>query len=140
MQRYEKLIETEENPKKEKNFWSDVYQNLGAVYAQMFQFHKAYKAYNTAFGLNEDPQILEKIYLLTCFAPGLSIDESYQALFKQELKEEWKRKLEQAEMTARQAEGLKTLRSMWQQDPSGQLERAGRLISKWKKEYRKQEA
>ena len=140
MQRYEKLIEIEENKKKEKNFWSEVYQNLGAAYAQMFQFHKAYKAYNTAFGLNEDPQILEKIYLLTCFAPGLVIDESYEALFKPEFKEEWKQKLEQAEVIAGQAEGLKPLRAMWKQDPEGQLERAGRLIDKWKKEYRKQEA
>lgn len=60
--------------------------------------------------------------------------------FKPEFKEEWKQKLEQAEVIAGQAEGLKTLRVMWKQDPEGQLERAGRLIDKWKKEYRKQEA
>ena len=35
-----------------------------------------------------------------------------------------------------QAEGLKTLRAMWKQDPAGQLERAGRLVGKWKDEYR----
>ena len=67
VQRYKGLVEAEENKKKEKNFWSEVYQNLGAAYVQMFQFHKSYKAYNTAFKLNEDPRILEKIYLLTCF-------------------------------------------------------------------------
>ena len=122
--------------KKEKNFWSEVYQNLGAAYVQMFQFHKSYKAYNTAFKLNEDPRILEKIYLLTCFTSGLSVDESYESLFKPELKEEWKQKLAQAELTAGQAEGLKTLRAMWKQDPAGQLERAGRLVGKWKDEYR----
>ena len=32
------------------------------------------------------------------------------------------------------AEGLKTLRAMWKQDPAGQLERAGRLVGKWKDE------
>ena len=104
--------------KEEKNFWSEVYQNLGAAYVQMFQFHKSYKAYNTAFKLNEDPRILEKIYLLTCFTSGLSVDESYESLFKPELKEEWKQKLAQAELTTGQAEGLKTLRAMWKQDPS----------------------
>lgn len=79
---------------------------------------------------------MEKIYLLTCFTPGLSVDESYESLFKPELKEEWKQKLAQAELTAGQAEGLKTLRAMWKQDPAGQLERAGRLVGKWKDEYR----
>lgn len=136
VQRYKGLVEAEENKKKEKNFWSEDYQNLGAAYVQMFQFHKSYKAYNTAFKLNEDPRILEKIYLLTCFTSGLSVDESYESLFKPELKEEWKQKLAQAELTAGQAEGLKTLRAMWKQDPAGQLERAGRLVGKWKDEYR----
>ena len=71
-----------------------------------------------------------------CFTSGLSVDESYESLFKPELKEEWKQKLAQAELTAGQAEGLKTLRAMWKQDPAGQLERAGRLVGKWKDEYR----
>ena len=36
----------------------------------------------------------------------------------------------------RTGRGLKTLRAMWKQDPAGQLERAGRLVGKWKDEYR----
>ena len=75
-------------------------------------------------------------HMSRCFTPGLSVDESYESLFKPELKEEWKQKLAQAELTAGQAEGLKTLRAMWKQDPAGQLERAGRLVGKWKDEYR----
>ena len=94
LQKYEKLTEEGERKKGEEAFWSQVYQNLGAACAQMFQFSRAYKAYDTAYGLKEEDQILEKIYFLTCFAPGLSIDESYEALFKPEWKEEWKGKLE----------------------------------------------
>ena len=89
---------------------------------------------------NIQDQILEKIYFLTCFAPGLSIDESYEALFKPEWKEEWKGKLSQAETDANQAASVRNLRALWKQDPEGQLEKAKKLISKWKSEYRKQEA
>ena len=129
-----KGLEAEENKEREK-LWSEVYQNLGAAYVQMFQFHKSYKAYNTAFKLNEDPRILKRFICLPVLPRSL-VDESYESLFKPELKEEWKQKLAQAELTAGQAEGLKTLRAMWKQDPAGQLERAGRLVGKWKDEYR----
>ena len=67
--------------KGEEAFWSQVYQNLGAACAQMFQFSRAYKAYDTAYGLKEEDQILERSIFLPVFAPGLSIDESYEALF-----------------------------------------------------------
>ena len=140
LQKYEKLTEEGERKKGEEAFWSQVYQNLGAACAQMFQFSRAYKAYDTAYGLKEEDQILEKIYFLTCFAPGLSIDESYEALFKPEWKEEWKGKLSQAETDAKQAASVRNLRALWKQDPEGQLEKAKKLISKWKSEYRKQEA
>ena len=106
----------------------------------MFQFSRAYKAYDTAYGLKEEDQILEKIYFLTCFAPGLSVDESYEALFIFFWKEEWKGKLSQAETDAKQAASVRNLRALWKQDPEGQLEKAKKLISKWKSEYRKQEA
>ncbi len=59
----------------------------------MFQFSRAYKAYDTAYGLKEEDQILEKDLFSYLFCSGLSIDESYEALFKPEWKEEWKRKL-----------------------------------------------
>ena len=65
----------------------------------------------------------------------VSVDE----IMNHYLPELWKNgseKLAQAELTAGQAEGLKTLRAMWKQDPAGQLERAGRLVGKWKDEYR----
>ena len=140
LQKYEKLTEEGERKKGEEAFWSQVYQNLGAACAQMFQFSRAYKAYDTAYGLKEEDQILEKIYFLTCFAPGLSVDESYEALFKPEWKEEWKGKLSQAETDAKQAASVRNLRALWKQDPEGQIEKAKKLISKWKSEYRKQEA
>lgn len=68
------------------------------------------------------------------------MDESYEALFKPEWKEEWKGKLSQAETDAKQAASVRNLRALWKQDPEGQLEKAKKLISKWKSEYRKQEA
>ena len=83
LQKYEKLTEEGERKKGEEAFWSQVYQNLGAACAQMFQFSRAYKAYDTAYGLKEEDQILEKIYFLTCFAPGLSIDEAMRLFLSQ---------------------------------------------------------
>ena len=56
------------------------------------------------------------------------------------LHEEWKGKLSQAETDAKQAASVRNLRALWKQDPEGQLEKAKKLISKWKSEYRKQEA
>ena len=38
LQKYEKLTEEGERKKGEEAFWSQVYQNLGAACAQMFQF------------------------------------------------------------------------------------------------------
>ena len=54
-----------------------------------------------------------------------------------EFREEWKQKLEQAEVIWWSGGRLETLRAMWKQDPEGQLERAGRLIDKMEKGIQK---
>lgn len=58
-----------------------LYQSLGAAYAQMFQFHRAYRAYDKAYGLDHDREVLKRIYFLSVLAPELEAADTYGPLF-----------------------------------------------------------
>ena len=74
-----------------------LYQSLGAAYAQMFQFHRAYRAYDKAYGLDHDREVLKRIYFLSVLAPELEAADTYGPLFKPEFKGAWEEELRQAE-------------------------------------------
>ena len=102
----------------------------------MFQFRKALSAYDKAYGLGKDMDVLKRIYFLTVFAPELDVKERYQALFTEELKSKWKVEIEGAGLDAAQDEDVRALRALFKKDPIKRMNGASAMVQRWKQEYR----
>ena len=72
-QRYERLLEYPKDKVVDDGFLAGIYHNLGASYAQMFQFDRAFKALDKSYNMNKDMGTLKQIYYLTVFEPALPI-------------------------------------------------------------------
>ena len=70
-----KFLNTPRDKVVEDLFLAKVYNNLGACYAMMFQFHKALGCYDKAYELGKDDALLKRIYFLTVFAPELDVKD-----------------------------------------------------------------
>lgn len=134
--RYEKVLEYSGDRHVDDTFQGKVYQNLGASYAMMFQFHKALQAYDKAYALGKSQDVLKRIYFLTLFAPELDAKERYQSLFTQELAAQWKKEADAAALNAGQAEEVRALRALFKKDPIKRMSGAMEMVGRWKQEYR----
>lgn len=135
-QRYEKVLEYPKDKQVDDGFLAKVYNNLGASYAMMFQFRKALAAYDKAYGLGKSMDVLKRIYFLTVFAPELDVKDRYQALFTEELKNQWKIEIESASLDAGQDEEVRALRVLFRKDPIKRMNGASQMVQRWKQEYR----
>lgn len=135
--RYEKLLEEAEEAKEDPAFVGALYQSLGAAYAQMFQFHRAYRAYDKAYSLDHDREVLKRIYFLSVMAPELEAADAYGPLFKPEFRGAWEEELRQARIDGEQADEVRGLRALMKRDMPYRMEGAARLVGRWKSEYRK---
>ena len=134
---YEKLLEGKRDNVVDEDFLSRVWSCLGACYARMFQFEKAYHAYDRAFFYNgRDPEILERIYSLKAMYPDLVLDERYQSIFQARDTKGWDEKIEAARKNSRESEAVRELDELFMKDPEKRMEGASRLVRQWKQEYR----
>ena len=108
-------------------FLAGIYHNLGASYAQMFQFDRAFKALDKSYNMNKDMGTLKQIYYLTVFEPALPIGERYHALFTRELIEEWEKELETARQSALVNEDVVRLRELFKRDPVKRAEGSAKI-------------
>lgn len=134
--RYRKILEYPKDKVVEDAFLAKIYNNLGAAYAMMFQFHKALSCYDKAYGLSKNMDVLKRIYFLTVFAPELDIKERYQSIFTEDLKRKWGEERDQAVLEAGQAEEVRALRALFKKDPIKRMNGASEMVGRWKQEYR----
>ena len=118
-------------------FLAGIYHNLGASYAQMFQFRKALTAYEKAYELGEREEVLKRIFFLNRFAPELEIKKSLRSRFSEEKRKKWEQEAAQAALDAEQAEEVRALRALFKKDPIKRMNGAAVMVGKWKQEYRK---
>ena len=135
--RYQKILELPEDETGDDEFCSRVYHNLGAAYAQMFQFHKALAAYEKSYELREEKDVLKRIYFLSRFAPELEIKKIYRSQTGGEERKLWDQEADQAALDGEQAEEVRALRNLFKKDPVKRMNGAVSLVNRWKKEYRK---
>lgn len=135
-QQYSKILEFPRDKYVGDVFLSKVYNNLGASYAVMFRFEKALDAYERAYGLGQDMEVLKRIYFLTSFSSELEVREPYQSLFTEEQQALWKKEMEAANMEAGQDEEVRALRALFKKDPIKRMDGAGGMVQRWKQEYR----
>src|SRR5699024_8346048 len=134
--RYQKILEIPKDKVVDDEFLAKVYHNLGAVYAQMFQYEKAFRALDQSYVLNKNPDTLKRIDFLTVFEPALAVRERYQSLFTPQAKEKWEEELSLARQNAMAAKEVAALRELFKKDPVKRMKGAGEMINQWKQEYR----
>ena len=136
--RYEKVLEElkDESREEQEAFRARIYNNLGAAYAQMFRYEKAFKALDRSYGLHKDPETLKRIYFLTVFEPALAVRERYYSLFTPQARESWDQELAMARQNAMAAGEVAGLRELFKKDPVKRMKGAGELIQQWKQDYR----
>lgn len=142
--RYEEVLEGLEDAgeagrdsREKEAFRAKLYNNLGAAYAQMFQFHKALAAYEKAYELGESRDVLKRMYFLDRFAPELEIKRVFTSQMKEEEKKQWDQETAQAALDGEQAEEVRALRNLFKKDPVKRMNGAVGLVGRWKQEYRK---
>lgn len=133
---YENILENASLFKTDEQFVGRVWNNLGACYARIFQFHKAMDAFEMAYGKLKDGKILEKMYHLTVLAPGLELKERYQKALTGELRQLWDEHLQSAQSRAEASQEQEKLAAMFSKDPIRRMEGAQKLVEAWKQEYR----
>lgn len=134
---YEKLLDMDRDHVVDNRFLGRVWCCLGACQARMFQFEKAYHAYDKAFfydGRNEE--ILERMYYLKSFCPGLDVAQRYQVIWSGVKQESWDQKISEAKKNGRESEAVKDLDELFLKDPAKRMEGAAALVRAWKQEYR----
>lgn len=134
--RYEKILEYPKERQADDAFLANVYNNLGASYAMMFQFHKSLSAYDKAYELGKNMEVLKRIYFLTVFAPELDVKERYYSVFTEELKTQWRQEVDAAGLDAGQAGEVRALRALFKKDPVKRMNGAAEMVGRWKQEYR----
>lgn len=134
--RYERLLEYPKDKVVDDGFLAGIYHNLGAAYAQMFQFDRAFKALDKAYNMNKGIDTLKQIYFLTVLEPDLPVGERYHALFTRELAGAWDQEMETARQNALVNEDVVRLWELFKKDPVKRAEGASKLIKQWKQEYR----
>ena len=134
--RYQRILDLPEDQAGDDEFRSRVYHNLGAAYAQMFCYEKAFKALDRSYLLHKDPKTLKRIYFLTIFEPDLMVRERYNSLFTPQAREQWDQELAFARQNALAAKDVMALRELFKKDPVKRMSGAGELIQQWKQDYR----
>ncbi|MDO5416118.1 MAG: hypothetical protein Q4F29_02865 [Lachnospiraceae bacterium] len=134
---YEKLLELPRDGAVDDGFFSRIWCCLGACHARMFQFEKAFHAYDKAYfydSKNED--ILEWIYCLKAFCPTLPLSDRYRILLSGTSQGSWEKKIAAARQKGLESEEVKKIDRMFEQDSEKRLECAAELVKEWKQEYR----
>lgn len=133
---YHKIIELPKANHADDDFLAKIYNNLGAAYARLFMTDKAYQSYQKSFDLKKNSEVLKRICHLARWNRALVINERFQALINDELKQECEIERERAEEMAGKADSLLKLEDLFQKDPIKRFLGAGELVQKWKQEYR----
>lgn len=133
---YRELLDYPADAYVDEAFEGRIWNNLGSCYARMFQFEKAYEAYEKAYARNSQPQILEKLYCLTKLDERLKLGDRLQTLITEEMRQVWDADMEDARAQAEQADSLRQLDELFKRDPIKRQAGAAKLLHRLKQEYR----
>ncbi|SES93780.1 hypothetical protein SAMN04487771_100237 [[Clostridium] aminophilum] len=134
---YEKILDEWRNGSLTDEFTANVWNNVGACYAGIFWFEKAMGAYEMSYNFRKEMSTIKKLYLLTLLNPELVLKDRYRVLITEEKRLEWKAELRKAMEEAGECQKVKDVERLFDRDPIRRAEGAEKIISRWKREYRK---
>ncbi len=110
-----------------ETFQSRVLNNLASCYARMFQYEKAFGAYERAYTRDSQPDILKRLYSLSRMDGRLKLGDRFQV---------WEGEMEDAKEKAAQADSLRQLDELFKRDPIKRQAGEAQLLRRLKQEYR----
>lgn len=134
---YNRILEDWRVKSLSDDFTAKVWNNIGAAYAGIFWFEKAFTAYEMAYNFDKSPEILKHLYQLAIIDPKLELKERHASAMTPVQKENWKKELKEVTLSADKCENVRMVETMFDCNPVRRLESAGELLNSWKQEYRK---
>lgn len=133
---YEKILGSPLAARADNAFLGRVWNNLGACYARVFRFDRAWDAYGHAYERLGDAQVLRRLYYLTRLRPEFCLPEAFRRDMTDEQRTEWEKDFLEADERAACSKEIAKLDELFSRDPVKRMEGAGKLLEKWKQEYR----
>ncbi len=133
---YRELLEYPQDTCVNETFQSRVLNNLASCYARMFQYEKAFGAYERAYTRDSQPDILKRLYCLSRMDGRLKLGDRFQALITEEMRQVWEGEMEDAKEKAAQADSLRQLDELFKRDPIKRQAGEAQLLRRLKQEYR----
>ena len=133
---YRELTEYPRDTYVDELFVGRVWNNIGSCYARMFQTERALEAYEKAYVLTKERDVLERIYYLTSVDKKLAMKERFLSLITPELKKDWDGNMAAARQNAAESAKVKELEELFTRDSVKRLAGETKLVGQWKKEYR----
>lgn len=134
---YNKILEDWRVKSLSDDFTAKVWNNIGAAYAGIFWFEKAFTAYEMAYNFDKSSGILKHLYQLALIDPKLELKERHAAAMTPMQKELWKKELNEVSINADKCENVRIVETMFDCNPVRCMESAEELLNSWKQEYRK---
>lgn len=133
---YEQILREYEEQLADEAFLGEVYSQIAALHARLFEFQKAAQAYEKSYGLLKSREPLKKLYFLTLLEPGIRIREELAGKISSEEQKKWQHHLEEIQMEARESGRVSEFREVLKKDPARRSDKARTVLMKWKEEYR----
>lgn len=133
---YYEIFETYEDEISDQQFLGEVWSRTGNTYARLFDFEKAFEAYEKGYRYLNTKEQLKKMYYLTLLQPSLK--ENYETLHQipPEERHNWEERLDNVRMDAATGKKIDNLRELFQKEPFRRKEGTRALLIQWKEEYR----
>lgn len=133
---YEDILEYYEKELPEAKLLGSIWSQLASVYANLFEFQKAARAYEKAFKYVKGKDILKKLYFLAYLNEDLQISDVIENQITLEERVKWKEEIDDIRMEALTGDKIRELNQLFQKDSIRRKEGAGSLLYSLKEEYR----
>lgn len=133
---YESILDGMDTQKPDPVFLGKVWNNLGSSYARVFQFEKAMDAFEHAWMILKEKEVLKRMYLLTRLSSSMEWKGRYGEGTPAPWKSQWEQELAKAQKEAKDSGDLRKIDEMFRGSSEERLQKAGQMVQQWKREYR----
>lgn len=133
---YEKVLELPGGGTANKELTENIWCRLGCTYARMFQFSKAWMAFEKAYQCRQSQEILKRMYYLTRMGEESHNRHFHLPPITDDQKAAWEQDISEAGERAKASDSILKLEGLFQKDSIKRPAGALKLIKQWKQEYR----
>lgn len=119
-----------------KELTETIWCSLGCTHARMFQFSKAWAAFEKAYQCRQSEEVLKRMYYLTRIAEKSHSRHFHLPSVTADQKKAWMKEISEAGERAKTSDSILKLEGLFQKDSIKRTAGIQKLIKQWKQEYR----